>query len=94
MAKSPILVPIVTTSSLVRKTPNGIFCIGKSLSVGTSSQDFLVGSLAVIGIIVVSLFVYKSSIKYIVIWHFNKRFSYFCPQINKKLSNATRRTNF
>ena len=48
MAKSPILLPIVIISSLVMKTPNGIFWIGKSEFSKTFNQDFLFGLLAVI----------------------------------------------
>src|SRR5690606_42084279 len=51
MAVSPMRVPIVIMSSRVKKTPNGMFCIGKSEFLSTCSHDFLSGLLAEKGII-------------------------------------------
>ncbi len=51
IAESPMRVPTVTTFSFVKKTPKGMFWIGKSLFSGTSIHDFLLVSLADIGIL-------------------------------------------
>ena len=55
LALEKIDIRIKSKAVSFKKTPKGIFCIGKSLSLLTSNQDFLLGSFAVIGII---LFVY------------------------------------